>query len=776
MSALTPVNTAKWAAAYIEKYGFSVVPLPVRSKKPVKENWGNDVISDKDAAIAFFKKNTSANIGLALGPSRVCSWDVDNEEATRMICDEFGFNLDAMRDATPTIQGKKTGMRMMFRVPDGVHLPYHSLTWPNKDDPSGEKYRALMAEAKDLEAEGKKELCEAKRAEAKNFARFTVFELRAACDGQQRQDVLPPSIHPDTGQPYEWITLPKGSLPNPPDWLITIWKQWDKFKPQLQDVCPWAEKRSVELPPVRPTRESSGQPSVIDAYLSSTDLLTNLKQYGYKQTGKRWLSPHSSTKLPGVNIFPDGRAWIHHASDPLCSDESGKPVNAFDLFCYYEHNGDASKAVKAAAKLLGMKPEPRPRNIPTARPSESIDPDTGEITVSLPKDPANVALSPIEWQEILDGNKNGPFNNLDNVVRVIERDPQLSGHIWYDEFLDRIVTTWQGPQRDWRDADDVLLQLYMQRFIGLTKIGVNTCHDAALVAAFRNTRNECQEYLNSHVWDGVPRLGAMMAEAFGAEDNSYSEAVGRCWMISMVARVFRPGCKVDTVPVLEGAQGRGKSTALSIIGGKWFVECHENVMSKDLFGVLDGHMLVEIAEMHSFTRAEVERVKGIISCQVDRYRKSYGRNAEDHPRKTVLACTTNRDDWQRDETGARRFWPIHCSEINHDWLRTHRDQLFAEAVQLFRDGVSWWEVPEDHQKREVEKRRDADAWEPIIQEWLGNRTQIQSRYILSDCLGIDFSKHDQQAKNRVSKVMKALGWKQEIAKSGIHSVRTWKRV
>jgi putative DNA primase/helicase len=391
----------------------------------------------------------------------------------------------------------------------------------------------------------------------------------------------------------------------------------------------------------------------------------------------------------------------------------------------------------------------------------SIDPETGEIDTRPQLD---LVLMP-----------NGtPIMNLDNVVRAIESDPNLRGKIWYDEFLDTIMTTWQGEARQWKDADDVLLQLYMQRHVGLTRIGLQTCHDAAVVAAFHDTRNECKDWLKSLAWDGVRRLSYLMSEGLGAPENAYTDAVGRCWVMSMVARVFRPGCKVDTVPVLEGTQGAGKSTALRILGGKWFTECHENVTHKDFYEVLKGHMLVEIAEMHSFTRAEVERIKGIISCQMDRYRKSYGRNTENHPRQTVLACTTNRDDWQRDETGARRFWPVRCGNVNHDWLRDNRDQLFAEAVHLFNDGGSWWDVPMDLQNEEVESRRDSDSWEAVIGGWLWNQNRPTTSEILSDCLKIEIGRHDQIAQKRVGRVMRVLGWRTVITKStNGRSFRAW---
>ena len=157
--------------------------------------------------------------------------------------------------------------------------------------------------------------------------------------------------------------------------------------------------------------------------------------------------------------------------------------------------------------------------------------------------------------------------NLDNVVRVLEADPNIKGHIWYDEFLDAIMTDRQGETRKWRDDDDIWLQLYAQRHIGLHQVGLGTCHDAAKMAALHDTRNECRNWLNGLQWDGTERLAHMLSDGFGTQQDAYTQAVGRCWMVSIVARVMRPGCKVDTVPVLEGVQGAGKSTALAILVG-----------------------------------------------------------------------------------------------------------------------------------------------------------------------------------------------------------------
>src|SRR5690606_27520997 len=163
---------------------------------------------------------------------------------------------------------------------------------------------------------------------------------------------------PTANRPYAWQVQPAASRdewPTPPEWLLAIWGAWEAFKPQLQDACPWAAK-AKPIPaaaPVRPRDYSEG-PTPIDEHLARVPLTQALEQYGYKRKGKRWLSPHSTTGLPGVIVDAD-RCWICHASDPLCSEDTGKPVNAFDLYCYYEHGGDVSAAVKQLAADYGMK-------------------------------------------------------------------------------------------------------------------------------------------------------------------------------------------------------------------------------------------------------------------------------------------------------------------------------------------------------------------------------------------------------------------------------------
>ena len=350
-----------YAHRYTERYGFHIVPIEPGRKFPSANDWGNTAIADPDKAEDFYHQNPTWNMGVALGPSRVCSLDIDCDESFQSIVDEYGIDPDQIWKY-PTIQGRSKGRRILFRVPEGVDLPYAKLNWSSEKDPSGDIHKQMMKDAARAKEAGDTDKEKEIREAAKAYARYTVFELRSSCDGKQRQDVLPPSIHPDTGSPYKWIVQPpaKGKpWPEPPKWLLSIWTAWDKFKPQLQQCCPWAPEPEPVMP-VKKRKQLEGEGgNVIQAFIDAHDLRTMLAQYGYIRKGKtRYLSPHTTTGLPGVVLFPgEQTCWVHHASDPLCSEDSGQPVNGFDLFCEYEHGGDIRKAVKAAADLLGIKPK-----------------------------------------------------------------------------------------------------------------------------------------------------------------------------------------------------------------------------------------------------------------------------------------------------------------------------------------------------------------------------------------------------------------------------------
>lgn len=366
-----------------------------------------------------------------------------------------------------------------------------------------------------------------------------------------------------------------------------------------------------------------------------------------------------------------------------------------------------------------------------------------------------------QWQRLLAIPKQGspPFSNLENIATMLARSPDLHKQFWYDEFLGCVITSWGTPARPLEDHDASLLKHYAQTRGGMKKCSTTDCHEAIAIVARTDRRNECREWIEACPWDSTPRLVTMMADLFGADQNDYTAAVGKCWMISMVARVFNPGCKVDTVPVFESGQGDGKSTALEILGGKWYAVANGDITNKDFLMLMDGHMILELAEMQGFSKADVERIKGIISTKVDRYRRPYARITQDHPRQTVLACTTNRFDWNRDGTGARRFWPISCGELNLDYARNTREQLFGEARTLYLAGEPWWNVPVADHKRETDARREPDPWDEIVKDYLvGKNGPIHASDILLNGLHMLAGSIKRADENRLGDVLRSLGW------------------
>lgn len=368
-----------------------------------------------------------------------------------------------------------------------------------------------------------------------------------------------------------------------------------------------------------------------------------------------------------------------------------------------------------------------------------------------------------EWGLQLGANGGPPLANLNNAVAILENDEELKGIVWFDDFLQRVMT--EDPPREWADADDIRLALHMQRNLGMAKIGREIVAQAVLAVAHNNRQNCVRDWLDSLVHDGTPRIDEFFADCFGAESNEYTRAASRNFWISMVARVYHPGCKVDNMVVLEGKQGLGKSTALQVIGGDWFAEQHESATNPKGFAeILQGKLLIEISEMDSFNRAEVNRVKQTISCPSDRYRASYGRYANDHPRQCIFVGTTNRDDWNRDETGARRFWPISCrGQVNLSAVRNNRDQLFAEAVKRHKASEPHWNMPMESTQEEQRARFSADPWQQAVEDIIKGEASVTTAHIAQK-LGIPIERRDRTMEMRIGGCLRFMGWKRRQAR------------
>ncbi|WP_407667389.1 VapE domain-containing protein [Myxococcus dinghuensis] len=340
--------------------------------------------------------------------------------------------------------------------------------------------------------------------------------------------------------------------------------------------------------------------------------------------------------------------------------------------------------------------------------------------------------SPDNWMSklTLDPGKDGTNkirNSEANVFAVLLNSPEWRGVLRFNESTKQLEVDG-GPLGMNPDLEtlDVLVANWIQQStygqLGLRPKAL-TVSQQILGVAKRNSYDPVAEYLGGLVWDGTPRLDELLVTYFGARgDARYLRAVGAKFAISAVARALRPGCKVDTVMILEGPQGLRKSTAFRILGGRYFTDAYIDVTNKDSAMLASQYWLIELAELTTFRKSEDQALKAFLTRTEDTYRPPYGRTNVKSPRRCVFVGTTNEDDYLRDPTGHRRFWPVKCSHIDTDALARDRDQIWAEAVARFNQGESWWLTSEEaagaEQQAALRAENYGDSRKEVILKWL----------------------------------------------------------
>jgi putative DNA primase/helicase len=360
--------------------------------------------------------------------------------------------------------------------------------------------------------------------------------------------------------------------------------------------------------------------------------------------------------------------------------------------------------------------------------------------------------------------------NHSNAVLVLQHDPACGPEaIWYDEFLDRVLVQ-ASPVREWRDDDDTRLTVFMQDHCLMTAVPDSTVAKAVRYVARQRPRHCVRDWLRSLTWDGIDRLATAFEDYWGADGSLYTRAASVNFFVGLVARVMRPGCKLDTMPVFEGEQGLLKSTALEVLGGPWYAVAHERMDAKDFLQGLRGKWLIEIAELQSFSKPEVTAVKTLMSTAVDDYRPSYARHVQRFPRQCVFAGTTNTDDWGTDETGLRRFWPIACGAIDVPALRDARPQLFAEAVARFDAGATWWRMP-DETAAVQHARQYEDSWTATILAFAAGQSPTYG-FRLGDCLtqalDLPLDRLDKRTEMRAARILRLHGFARCVVRLAPH--------
>ena len=387
---------------------------------------------------------------------------------------------------------------------------------------------------------------------------------------------------------------------------------------------------------------------------------------------------------------------------------------------------------------------------------------------------SNVVL----WKEmgLLADSKDIPYPTLANVSMIMRFHKNFKGKIWWDHFCERVYHTTTGPYpREWTDIDSKNLAAFIQYTLRLPKISLKMVDDAIGHAAHQNPRNSAQEWLESLEWDGTERLSTWVGDCLHVPLTAYSMAVGRNWIISMIARAYKPGIQADHMPVLEGTMGAGKSSALEILGDRWYAAVGTAFGSYEFINTIQGKWLVEIPDMAGFSRRDHSHVISTITTRTDRYRIKYGRHDEDHPRKCIFAATSETEDYLPEMRGIRRYWPLRCGKtINLEALRNQREQIFAEALHAYRQGEAYYKMPAEETSIEQRARNSEDLWTEDVLVYCEPRAiaghPVQVAKILTDS-GIQLTTKDMThiEKLRVVNILKAYGWIQKT----VDNKRQW---
>ncbi|WP_281713578.1 virulence-associated E family protein [Anaerotignum lactatifermentans] len=418
----------------------------------------------------------------------------------------------------------------------------------------------------------------------------------------------------------------------------------------------------------------------------------------------------------GAVIYDDGKfIYSNHATDPA----GGVLCNAFDLVRLHKFRELDEEAAEGTPTV----------KLPSYLEMRELASNDAEVRMTLhkeklagsQKDFAGISIAEDEdddsWVLEMDVDGKGNYMaTIHNAKMILSHDPLLKGKIRKNEFTKKYrvfgALPWNTDERerDWEDNDDSGLRYYIEKVYQIK--GKANIEDAWGLVANENRYHPVRDYLESLVWDGVPRVETLFIEFMGAEDNAYTRAVSRIALTAAVARIFAPGIKYDNVVVLVGPQGCGKSTILKKLGRDWFSDTLTTMQGKEAYEQIQGFWIIEIGELAAMKRYEVETVKQFTSKSEDSYRAAYGHHVETHKRQCVFFGTTNTYDFLKDMTGNRRFFPVDvhpekaAKDVWNDLDAKTVDQIWAEAVSLFRNGEKFYLWDEDI-KRMAEEVQDS---------------------------------------------------------------------
>ena len=580
-----------------------------------------------------------------------------------------------------------------------------------------------------------------------------------------------------------------------PDQVLAEYGLGDAWKDST--LWPIAKgEQEVRVKEAKRQGDPAEKPGIVGLFCraySIEDAMNELIPGVYEPAGPGRFTYVKGTTAAGAVLYEDKFLYSHHGTDPC----GGQLVNAFDMVRLHKF-GD---------KDLGQEQQDmirRPSYLAMCEYAAGLD----KVKLQRVSEQSEALQDLTEDTE----EDKGWQTTLANIVLILHHDPKLRGVAAINRLRGGPVMLRRAPWDSrteeipeggapWRDSDNAGLRLYMESAWRIT--GKDKIQDGLDLVREQNSFDPVQDYLNGLVWDGTDRLDTMLVRWMGAEDNKYVRAVTRKWMCAAVARAMHPGCKFDNMLILIGRQGIGKSNLARALSRGWFTDSLGRMdASKDAYERLSGVWIAEIAELAAAKKAEVEDIKNFISKQEDTFRRAYAREQGTYRRHCVFYGSTNDQEFLRDRTGGRRFWPVEVIGFDRGQLQGFEaevDQLWAEAVVRWKQGeVLWLNDAETYAM--AEEMQDAhtavDEWTDDIQtyletllpadwadrdrlqrrawfDWSGGvddlggredgvavRQRVSGAEIRWECFGLTNGKANDMSARRVSNIMNSMpGWK-----------------
>lgn len=735
--------------------GWGLLWLKPKSKAPVMAKWTSGERQDWTTLKKSYRKNS--NMGVRLGKASVikngflavidCDVKSTDPEHLKEMKAELKF-LKIPLDTLQVISGRGNGSSHYYiKTPAPVS--------PKRLAQSSEKVKVMMPSISPSRVEKEQLSLE----ELKQGWRLRpAWEISLMGEGQQV--VLPPSIHPDSGQPYKWKN--KGTA------ILTYFIEGNIDEKQQKETI----------------QDFNAVP--YDLYTSTlSDAIIEQITEGADDIADR------SAALYGAAIAMR-KCGFNQAQILSCLTDRENYLGRVG----FDHAGTSSRT-KAAEWVLNFTLKKAGKVASSRDDFEIIDTEAVEV---VDKKQAKATVAELlttdgsDWKTRLERsysgqNKGAPKTSLKNLLLIFSNVGGPEPLLGFNEFAVEDVWLRPAPWGDFEgqtlsDAHCRTVKEYLATKFRMEP-DVNKILEALLILSNKTSFHPVRDYILELKWDRVPRVRQWLYKYLGAQGpKDYIEAVGAKTLIAMIARIFEPGVKYDHVLILEGDQGAGKSSAARILSDPWFSDALLNVTDKDSVMNMQGVWVNELGELSAMSRSEVNAIKEFVVRQVDKIRPPYGRLSVKYPRQSVFIGTTNNKDYLKDQTGNRRFWPVKIDKLDRRKLKADRDQLIAEAYVMWLGNEEnlWLNVEESRlAKMEQGLRMEHDELQDAIHSHLVDHPELSKKgFTFFDLIeSVDVMRGmraDRSTQMRVAGILRKLGFDNPLVreKGQEKAIRKWR--